>query len=83
MIDERGLGGDEGFEVIFAVAGIAGARAGPFGIGRRLRGRRRLALVGSFVGKDVAKVGAEALLYRGAAGLEIVTGPILRRRAVR
>ncbi len=81
MRGQRDLGGDESFQIIGAVLAAAGARAGPFRIGRRRHFRRR-ALLAAIVRKYVFKLGAEPLFHRGAAGLHVLVVPIGSASAV-
>ena len=74
MVGERQLGGHEGFEIVFVVAGGAAA---PFGVDRRRRvlcgargGLRRL------LGEHVLKAGIERLRDLGA-GAEVAIQPFL------
>ncbi|MGY3077647.1 hypothetical protein ACVWZZ_004018 [Bradyrhizobium sp. LM6.10] len=72
MVAERGLRGDEGFEIVGLVTG---GTAAPFGIG----GRRRILGVacgslGRFLGEDVVEAGVHGLLDLGA-GAEILAHP--------
>jgi hypothetical protein len=67
VIGERGLGRDEGFEIVLAVS-TAGAGAGPFGIaGRGLAVRARARRIG-VGGRNVFEIGDRALAHGGAVG---------------